>query len=56
MPDTAPERLARFETLATTGLDILQRISPAFERFYATLSDKQKKALDDLISHRDPRT
>jgi hypothetical protein len=51
-PRTAPERLARFEAMATTGLGILKRIRPAFDRFYATLSDKQKKALDGLISHR----
>ncbi len=51
-PRTAPERLARFEAMATTGLDILKRVRPAFDRFYATLSDKQKKALDGLISHR----
>ena len=55
-PDTAPERLQRFETLATTGLGILQRIRPAFDRFYATLSDKQKKAIDDVISRRGRRS
>ena len=48
---SAPDRLARVETLATTGLAILQRIRPAFDRFHATLSDKQKKALDGLMSH-----
>jgi hypothetical protein len=51
-PRTAPERLARFEAMATTGLDILKRVRPAFDRFYATLSEKQKKALDGLIEHR----
>ena len=51
-PRTAPERLARFEAMATTGLDILKRVRPAFDRFYTTLSDKQKKALDGLIEHR----
>ena len=50
-PRTAPERLARFEALATTGVDALKRIRPAFDRFYATLSDKQKQALDGLMSH-----
>jgi len=50
MPQTAPERLARFEAMATAGLGILKRIRPAFDRFYATLSEKQKKALDGLIS------
>ncbi len=56
MPESAPDRLQSFETLASTGLGILQRIRPAFERFYATLSDKQKKAVDDLISHRGRRS
>lgn len=55
-PKTAPEGLARFEALATTGLDILQSIRPAFERFYATLSDQQKEALDDLVTHRGRRS
>ena len=55
-PVSAPDKLARVETLATTGLAILQRIRPAFERFYATLSAKQKKALDGLIAHRGRRS
>ena len=55
-PESAPDRLQHFESLATTGLAILQRIRPAFDRFYATLSDKQKKALDSLISHRGQRS
>ena len=55
-PESAPERLQRFESLATTGLGILQRIRPAFDRFYATLSDKQKKAIDDVISRRGRRS
>lgn len=55
MPTSTPERLARFEAMATTGLGILKRIRPAFDRFYATLSDKQKKALDSLITRRGPR-
>jgi len=54
-PRSAPERLARFEVMATTGLDILKRVRPAFDRFYATLSDKQKQALDGLIEHRHAR-
>ena len=55
-PESAPERLQRFESMATTGLGILQRIRPAFDRFYATLSDKQKKAIEDLISRRGRRS
>jgi hypothetical protein len=56
MPVSAPERMAHFEAIATTGLAILKRVRPAFDRFYATLSDKQKKALDNLISHRGRRS
>jgi hypothetical protein len=55
MPEAAPEKLERFESLATTGLGILSRIRPAFDRFYATLSDKQKKALDNLMARRGGR-
>ena len=56
MPKSAPEHLQRFETMASIGLGILQRIRPVFDRFYATLSDKQKKAVNDLISHRGRRS
>ena len=56
VPLSAPDRLARVEALAATGLAILQRIRPAFDRFYATLSDKQRQALDGLISHRGRRS
>lgn len=56
VPESALDGLRHFEAMATTGLDILQRIRPAFERFYATLSDEQKKALDDLIAHRSGRS
>lgn len=50
MPETAPAKLARFDEMATTGLAILKRIRPTFDRFYATLSEKQKKALDSMLS------
>ena len=49
-PKTAPERLARVETMVTTGLGLIRQIRPAFDGFYASLSDTQKKALDDMIS------
>jgi hypothetical protein len=49
-PQTAPEKLARFEAMGATGLAVLQRVRPVFDRFYATLSEKQQKALDDLMS------
>lgn len=56
LPQNAPERLARFESMATTGLEIVKSVRPAFDRFYATLNDKQKKALDDLSSHHSRRS
>ncbi len=49
-PETAPERLARVETIMATGLDVVQRIRPAFTAFYQTLTEKQRKAIDDLIA------
>jgi hypothetical protein len=55
-PQSAPDKLARVESMASTGLAVLQRILPAFEGFYTTLSDKQKKALDDMIAHRGQRS
>lgn len=51
-PETAPEKLALVEQALQTGLTTLQQVRPAFDKFYATLSDKQKKALDDLSQHR----
>lgn len=47
-PETAPEKLALVERALQTGLTTVQQVRPAFDKFYATLSDKQKKALDDL--------
>lgn len=51
-PETAPEKLAMVEQALQTGLTTVQQVRPAFDKFYATLSDKQKKALDDLSRHR----
>lgn len=48
---TAPAHLARVELILSTGLDIVQQVRPAFERFYAVLDDDQKAALDKLASH-----
>ena len=50
-PNTAPERLARIETMMATGLAVVRHVRPAFEEFYGVLDDKQKEALDGLISH-----
>jgi len=51
-PANAPERLSRMETMLAAGLKYVQTVRPKFERFYATLSDKQKKAFDSLTQHR----
>lgn len=54
LPDdaTAPERLAQVELVATTGLDVLRQVRPAFDNLYAVLDDEQKEALDGLINRR----
>lgn len=49
-PKTAPERLARMEAMMTTRLGALQTVRPAFDTFYGTLSDKQKSAIDGLMT------
>ncbi len=49
---TATEKLARVEGFLTTGLDIVHKVRPAFDGFYATLDAKQQAALDKLIQHR----
>jgi len=45
---TAPERLARMEAMTAAGLDALREVRPRFDAFYATLSDAQKQALDEM--------
>jgi hypothetical protein len=52
MPRTAPERIARLELMLTVGLEVVGRVRPAFDSFYAVLTDEQKKAVDALISRR----
>jgi len=49
-PKTAPKKLARMETMLATRLSVVQGIRPAFEEFYGTLTAKQRKAVDRLIS------
>ena len=49
---TAPERLAQVELVASTGLDVLRQVRPAFDTLYAVLDDDQKEALDGLINRR----
>jgi len=52
---TAPERLAQVELVASTGLDVLRQVRPAFDSLYAVLDDDQKAALDGLINRRHHR-
>ena len=51
-PATASQGLARMEKVLSAKLAAMQKIRPAFENFYATLDDKQKKAIDNLFSRR----
>lgn len=47
-----PERLASIETMLSAGLDAIREVRPKFDAFYATLNDKQKRAIDHLIDRR----
>ena len=49
---TSPAMLARFETMLTAGLEAVGTIRPAYEAFYGTLDEAQRKAIDDIASHR----
>lgn len=49
-PKTASDRLDRMETMMTTRLGALKTVRPAFDTFYGTLSDKQKSAIDGLMT------
>lgn len=51
-PKTASQKLARMEKVLGTRLSSLQRVRPAFDKFYETLNDKQKSAIDGLFSRR----
>lgn len=51
-PLQAPDALARAESLLGMGLEVVQEVRPAFDRFYGTLSEDQKQALDQLINRR----
>ena len=42
--------------MMTTGVSVLERVRPDFDAFYATLSEKQQRALDDLVRHRGRRS
>ena len=49
-PMQAPDALARAESMLTAGLEVVREVRPAFDRFYATLSEDQKEALDRLVN------
>jgi hypothetical protein len=49
---SAPARLARMETVAQTGAEIVHAVRPSFDAFYAGLSADQKTRLDALMAHR----
>ncbi len=49
---TPPERLASMETMLSAGLEAVREVRPKFDAFYATLNDKQKRAIDRLIEGR----
>lgn len=51
-PKTALERLDRFESAMATRLSVMQSFKPAFEKFYGTLSEKQQKTIDDLLTRK----
>jgi len=50
--ETTPARLELMETVTLTGLEAMQRIRPVISDFYFSLNDKQKRTLDDLLSHK----
>ena len=50
-PETSAERLDRAEKLLTVGLGIVKEVRPAYDAFYATLDDRQKKAVDRMFRH-----
>ena len=49
-PKNAVERFDRFETAMSTRLEVMRSVKPAFEKFYATLSEKQQNAVDGLFA------
>jgi hypothetical protein len=46
---SATAQAARLEVVLATSLDALRKVRPAFERFYGTLDDGQKKQVDSLF-------
>ena len=52
---SATGKLAQVETMLTAGLEVVQKVRPAFDGFYATLDKDQQAALDKLIQRRGRR-
>ena len=50
--ETAPDKMARLETMLEAGLEALRGVRPAFDDFYDTLDAEQKEAIDRLAMHR----
>jgi hypothetical protein len=48
VPKTSSERLALMETRMEAMLAAVKTVRPAYDAFYATLSDEQKKRIDDV--------
>ncbi|MCH9674548.1 MAG: Spy/CpxP family protein refolding chaperone [Gammaproteobacteria bacterium] len=51
-PSSLPQRLAVAETLMGAGYDVVQRLRPQFDAFYATLDADQQAALERMAKHR----
>ena len=45
------ERLARMEERLSTGLTLVRKVRPSFDRFYGTLDAEQKAALEKMMKH-----
>lgn len=50
-PTTLPERLALGEAAMAAGVEALRAVRPAFEAFYDTLDDGQRRQLDTVLDH-----
>ncbi len=48
-PVTSAEKLDMAEKLLTIGLDIIRQVRPAYDEFYTSLDDRQKKAIDSMF-------
>ncbi len=54
-PQNAMGKMSMAESFLTAGLNVVQQVRPAFDRFYGTLNEKQQKSLDELLSRRHHR-